>query len=249
MLYLLARYLDQAESRPHGALRAIFTTAELLYDFQHAAIQSAFGCPVSAEYALPEVGLVANECPEGSLHIFAEGMYLEILNANSEGTGEIVISGLDSFAFPMIRYRTGEFGSCEPEPCPCGRALPRLKVEGVMTDFLVTPRGRTLNSHSVIALLNTVPGIREFKVIQEAWDRVEVQIVPERPFSPGHHAALIGQFRLLLGNEVRVSLRPLTAIPRNSSGTIRYVESRVAEQYFRQLNRVADGHMNSANFM
>ena len=98
MLYLLARSLGEGRWRAPGSLKVIVAARELLYDFQRKLIQSVFGCPVSVEWSRGDVGLLANECPEGGLHLFQEGLFLEILGADSHGVGEIVVTNLDSFA-------------------------------------------------------------------------------------------------------------------------------------------------------
>jgi phenylacetate-CoA ligase len=133
---LLAGYFER-ESLPHPrGLRAVFTTAEPLFDFQRKTIETVLGCSVAAEYGCRDGGLVALECPAGGLHIAAEGMYVEILDPDDEGRGEIVLTNLESKAFPIVRYRTGDLGSLDPSPCNCGRGLPKLRaVEERQTDF------------------------------------------------------------------------------------------------------------------
>ena len=238
--YLLARYLGDTQWRPTPGLRAVFTTAEPLFDFQRKAIQAVFGCPVAIEYGARDAGFVAHECPKGGLHTFAEGMLVEIPEQRSDGTGEIVVTNLDALAMPMIRYRTGDIGSLESSPCPCGRTLPRLKaVEGRQTDFIVTPRGRVLHALSIIYILREVSSIREFRVIQDALDHLILQVVAEPSFSDGQREKLVEQLRLRLGNDVKVDVTLLPAIPRAPSGKFRYVESKVAEQYLSSLLKSA----------
>ncbi|MGH7415893.1 MAG: phenylacetate--CoA ligase family protein, partial [Candidatus Rokuibacteriota bacterium] len=145
--YLLASHLNRERVAPPSKLRAVFTTAEPLFDFQRKTIEDTFGCPVAVEYGCRDGGLVALECPSGGLHIFAESMHVEILNPDADGRGEIVLTNFDSFAFPIVRYRTGDVGSLDPTPCACGRALPKLRhLEGRTTDFLVTPSGRVIHA-------------------------------------------------------------------------------------------------------
>src|SRR5215470_2757515 len=92
---LLAEYFER-ESLPHPrGLRAVFTTAEPLFDFQRKTIETVFGCRVAVEYGCRDAGLVALECPAEGLHIAAEGMYVEILDPDDEGRGEIVLTNLE----------------------------------------------------------------------------------------------------------------------------------------------------------
>lgn len=229
-LYLLARYLDSRGRRPAQAPRAIFTTAEPLFDFQRATIQRVFGCPVAQEYGARDGGLIAHECPEGGLHVPAEGVHVEILGDRGDGVGEIAVTLFDSLSFPMIRYRTGDLGSLDTRPCPCGRTLPRLRaVEGRHTDFLVTPDGRCLHALSVIYVLREAPRVVEFAVRQDALDHVLVSVVPAPGFSAADRAAIEAGLRAVLGPLVEVEVVTVSGLARAASGKFRYVVSTVAE--------------------
>ena len=122
-VYLLACYFQRERIPGPPELRVVFTTAEPLHVFQREAIQAAFGCHVAEEYGCRDGGLAAFECPQGGMHTFAEGSYLEIKDPDPDGRGEIVLTCLDSLAFPTIRYRTGDMGRLDPMPCACGRSL------------------------------------------------------------------------------------------------------------------------------
>lgn len=239
-LHLLAAHMDQRRLPAPAGLRAVFATAEPLFDFQRETIERAFGCPAAVEYGCRDGGLVALECPRGGLHIAAEGMVVEIVDPEVDGRGEIVLTNLDSHAFPIVRYRTGDIGSLDPDPCPCGRGLPRLRgVEGRQTDFLVTPEGRMLHALSAIYILRDSPAVREFRVVQETIDHLTVEIVPARSLldfaSESGHSALETRFRALMGPGVDVDVRPVSRIPRTASGKFRYVESKVGQEQLARL--------------
>ncbi|HET8575940.1 MAG TPA: phenylacetate--CoA ligase family protein [Methylomirabilota bacterium] len=239
-LYLLARYFERESLPPPPGLRAVFTTAEPLFDFQRKVIQTAFGCAVGVEYGCRDGGLVALECPEGGLHVFAEGMCLEILDPDEQGRGEIVLTNLDSHAFPIVRYRTGDIGSVDPTPCRCGRGLPKLRaVEGRRTDFLVTPSGRVLHALSAIYLLRELATIREFRIVQEAVNHLVIHLVPTRPLQPTEEGEIRAKFAVVFGPDMRVDVVQSEALPRSPSGKFRYVESKVAQPI---LERLMSGH-------
>jgi phenylacetate-CoA ligase len=239
--HLVASHFQRERLDPPGGLKAVFTTAEPLFDFQRKTIEAALGCPVGVEYGCRDGGLVALECPSGGLHILAESMHVEILDPDVDGRGEIVLTNLDSRAFPILRYRTGDIGALDPTPCPCGRSLPKLRgVEGRRTDFLVTPSGRVLHALSAIYVLRDSPSVREFRVVQDAPDHLLVEIVPSAAFGEAEQAALRAQFVPAFGPDLRVSFEAREEILRTAAGKFRYVESRIAPAVLERLMQTGD---------
>ena len=235
-LYLLARYFQDTGRQAPGSLRVVFATAEPLFDFQRQTIEKVFDVKVSVEYGARDAGLMANECPEGGLHIPAEGMVVEIEPPVSGSKGEIVVTNLYSCAMPIIRYRTGDVGELTAEACSCGRGLPVLKkVEGRQTDFLMTVDGRVIHALAVIYILRELVAIREFQVIQESIDRVVIRMIVENSFSEEDEKLVVRKVRQLLGQDVDVVVDKTSEIPRAPSGKFRYVTSHVAEAYMEQI--------------
>jgi len=235
-LYLLAGYMERREALPPPGLRAAFAAAEPLFDFQRKTIEASLGCPVGMEYGCRDAGLVAMECPEGGLHILAEGMYVEILDPDADGRGEIVLTNLESHAFPIIRYRTGDIGSIDPSPCHCGRGLPKLRgVEGRRTDFLVTPTGRVVHAMSAVHILREIPTVREFRIVQEAIDHLVLHLAPRQSIGAAEETSLRAQFATVFGSEMRVKIVRRDSLPRTASGKFRYVESKVAKGVLERL--------------
>lgn len=89
---------------------------------------------------------VAIECHEAQngLHVFEDHFLAEIINPDTGEvlpygeTGELVFTSLTKEAFPVIRYRTRDITSLNPEPCICGRTHIRMKrVSGRSDDMLI----------------------------------------------------------------------------------------------------------------
>ena len=238
--YLLAEYLKNKNWRSPAELKVIFATAEPLYDFQRRLVEDVFHCRVAVEYGARDAGLMANECPEGGLHIPAEGMVIEIDAPDVTGLGEIVVTNLYSRAMPIIRYRTGDMGRLVDGICACGRSLPRLdSVEGRRTDFLVTPSGRLLHALAIIYPLRESPSIKQFQVVQEAIDKVIIKLVPEASFPAEERGRVVKQAQQVLGVGVTVTVECVTAIPPLVSGKHRYVISKVADDFVKNLSQPA----------
>ncbi|MYM35015.1 glycosyltransferase [Duganella sp. FT94W] len=215
-------------------VRVVFVTAERLYEDQRSLLTRAFGAPVANGYGGRDAGFIAHECPEGGMHITAEDVIVEILDAAGEPVppgenGAIVITHLASRDFPLIRYATGDVGALDPEPCPCGRGLPLLqRVEGRVTDFVVARDGTVMHGLALIYILRDLPQVRAFKIIQETIDCTRVLLVSVAGLPPSLRLSIITQFRARLGQAVDVVIEEVTAIPAEASGKHRYVVSKVA---------------------
>ena len=51
-------------------------------------------------------------------------------------TGELVWTHLRREASPLLRYRSGDLAQVWTEPCACGRAQPRIRIDGRRDDML-----------------------------------------------------------------------------------------------------------------
>lgn len=118
MIYEVARLIrDMDLERPQ--LRLVKGTSEMILPAYHEASVAAFGRKVTSEYGAAESGLIAFECPSGSMHINVEDVIVEL-----EDDGGILVTNLVSHSFPIIRYRLGDVVTLSTEPCVCGRAHP-----------------------------------------------------------------------------------------------------------------------------
>ncbi|MHA4871541.1 glycosyltransferase [Duganella sp. PWIR1] len=214
-------------------VHVVFVTAERLYEDQRALLAGAFKAPVANGYGGRDAGFIAHECPEGGMHITAEDVIVEILDAQEQPVpvgenGAIVVTHLASKDFPLIRYATGDVGALDPKPCVCGRGLPLLKrVEGRVTDFVVARDGKVMHGLALIYILRDLPQVRAFKIIQESLDCTRVLLVSVDGLSPALRLSIVTQFRARLGDSVEILIEEVAAIPAEASGKHRYVISKV----------------------
>ena len=92
-------------------------TSEKIYKNYHKEVIKAFGSKIRSEYGATESGIIAFECPAGSMHINMEGVIVEEVN------NEIVVTNLQMKSFPIIRYRLGDYIKLASNSikCNCGR--------------------------------------------------------------------------------------------------------------------------------
>jgi len=215
-------------------IRVAFVTSERLYDEQRELIGRAFGCRVANGYGGRDAGFIAHECPAGGMHITAEDVIVETVDAAGVavplgGPGEIVVTHLATSDFPFIRYRTGDIGILDDRRCTCGRGLPLLReIQGRTTDFVVAQDGTVMHGLALVYILRDLPGIEAFRIVQEDLQLTRVELVANALYGPQIEAKIVSGFRARLGASVRVAIDQVDAVEPEKSGKFRYVVSRVA---------------------
>ena len=214
-------------------VRVVFVTSERLYDDQRESIERLFGCPVANGYGGRDAGFIAHQCPSGSMHITAEDIAVEIVDALGQvlppgQSGEIVVTHLATRDFPFIRYRTGDIGVLDDTPCACGRGLPVLKeIQGRSTDFVIALDGTVMHGLSLIYVLRDIPAVRAFKIIQETLTLTRVQVEPSEGFSDRDVVAIQSGLQARLGASVLIQVEQVAQVAAERSGKFRYVISKV----------------------
>lgn len=214
-------------------IKVAFVTSERLYDDQRATISRVFGCPVANGYGGRDAGFIAHECPQGGMHLTAEDIVVEIVDPQGRvlpagQTGEIVVTHLATRDFPFIRYRTGDVAAASSERCACGRGLPMLKeIQGRTTDFVVAADGTVIHGLALIYILRDLPGVHQFKIVQESLLLIRILLVTDRDFPEANVANIIQRVQARLGERVVVVVESVTEIPPEKSGKYRYVVSQV----------------------
>ncbi len=215
-------------------IKVAFVTSECLYDHQRKLIERIFACPVANGYGGRDAGFIAHECPEGRLHITAEDIIIEIIDAQGDKlpngeAGEIVVTHLATGDFPFIRYRTGDIGVLSDESCPCRRGLPVLKeIQGRTSDFIVAQDGTVLHGLALIYILRDIEDIEEFKIIQHSLQQTEVFIKVVSKLSEKTENQIQEAFKARLGASVEIDIHYVEHIEKEKSGKFRYVVSHVA---------------------
>ena len=235
-LHYIARHAERHGIRLDDlGVQVAFVTSERLYDEQRAAIERAFACRVANGYGGRDAGFIAHECPHGGMHISAEDLVVETVDAEGRavpaGTpGEIVVTHLATADFPFVRYRTGDIGVLDDGACACGRGLPLLRdLQGRSTDFVVAADGTVMHGLALIYVIRDLPGIEGFKVTQHTRTLTQVDLVPDRQFNPAIVPQIVAGFRKRLGAEVDVRVETVKAIAPEKSGKYRYIVSHALE--------------------
>lgn len=239
-LYLFAAYVKKHASgtiRPDG----IVSAAMMLHDYQRAAIEEAFGRPVTNRYGCEEVSLIACECEHHrGLHLNADSVYCEVVPdpALGPGAGRLLVTDLTNRAMPLIRYQVGDVVVPSARSCPCGRGLPLIEsVVGREADYVLTPAGTLISGISLTDHFATeIRGAAQVQIVQERLKFLRLRMVPDAGFGPDSHRQIDTLVETTFGPEMRYELELVATIPQEPSGKYRFCVSPVANEYIRALS-------------
>jgi phenylacetate-CoA ligase len=164
---------------------------------------------------------IAFECPRnGGYHISDQTLIVEVLrDGHAVGPGEegeLVGTALHSYAMPFIRYRFGDLVILGPSQCPCGAPFSTLsRIQGRTLERIRLPDGRTIHPYAVIGpLVQSVPWIRRFQIIQDQRDHFRIKLVPKFRLEQRELAKIGAVVLEKLGQGARVDVEVIEQKPR-----------------------------------
>jgi phenylacetate-CoA ligase len=220
----------RAHSLPVPKVAGIISTGEPLYDDIRAFLESAFQCNVYDMYGSREVGNTAAQCGERSgLHIAMETSVVEFLHNGNPvkpgEQGELFITDLTNYAFPLIRYQISDHGRSIEEPCECGRGLVRMSAGvGRVSDDFLDDQGRRHSAH-VLAVHTTADmnhRIGQIQIVQRSLLDFLVRITRKPEPTPETFQFLEERMKRLIGEKIRLQFELVDSILPERSGKTRF---------------------------
>ena len=188
---------------------------------------------------------VAVECHEAQngLHIFEDHFIPEIIDPATGKvlpygeTGELVFTSITKEAFPIVRYRTRDITSLNPEPCICGRTLVRMKKVSGRTDDMLIIRGVNVFPSQIESVLMEIEGIEpHYQLVVDREDNLDTLTVhveiSERSFSDEVKVLqqlerkISHSIKEYLGVSARVKLVEPKVIARSQGKAVRVIDNR-----------------------
>lgn len=228
-LLVLATWLET-----HGRtlpVKAVFTSSEPLYDTHREIIERAFHTKVFDLYGQAERVVAATECEEHQgLHVNPEYGIFELLNDGEPvgpgESGEIIGTGLNNFAMPLIRYQTGDIAVLSDAPCRCGRNMTLLKsVVGRKADLLITADGRKIPGGGLMAAFHGLTNVKRSQIVQDVPGAIKIRLVKTDSSQPVDTALLIRNIRACTGDAMTVTIDYVDNLDEQGRAKFRWVIS------------------------
>jgi phenylacetate-CoA ligase len=177
---------EQLAGRLHLKPAVVSMGGETIAESAHQLIASAFRCLIRDGYSTAECPFIAVSCPEGWLHVCCERAVIEPVDQNyhpvppGQPSYTVLLTNLINHVQPIIRYDLGDSVTELPGPCPCGNPFPALRILGRKNDILhlVAADGSVRDVPPMVfnALIDILPGVRRWQVIQSAPSTLRVRL-------------------------------------------------------------------------
>ncbi len=182
----LGEWLVALGSSPPPDLRGIVCTAEVMLPEVRQRIKQLYGSvPVLDQWGLNDGGLQACESTaEDGFHVGFQRSILEIVDDagqqifTPQQTGRAIATSLTNFAFPFIRYETGDMVHWKSfEPSPSGVHWPRLgPIDGRTGDVIYLSNGRCITMPGLTLVMRWIDRLWQYQFIQTGPDAVTVRL-------------------------------------------------------------------------
>jgi phenylacetate-CoA ligase len=204
------------------AFEAVFPTAELLLPQWKEVIERVFHCAVLPYYGCGEVNALGYQV-RGADHYYIpeEHALIEVWEKDGStrlcGEGSFVITDLDNYAMPFLRYVNGDAGkiSCAQGEVPLSRIE---RLDGRYNSLLMTDTGELISGAIGPHIFRHVPSVQIYRIIQEEPLRIVIKIVPKSDFSEEDRRLIINLLGRHLGSNMKITIEKVPDLPVPPSG-------------------------------
>ena len=238
-MYLFARFIKE-EGITGIQPKFIETSAEKLLPHQRSLISEVFKAPIAEAYQSWELLTIAYQCPEGGYHV-SEDRYLELV-ANGKVVqpgelGETVITSLNQYGMPFIRYKNDDLGIYEPNNCTCGRCMPILReVTGRVWDCLVDTDGSVVHWSSIAHIIvqkfkGDKPEVLQYQFHQLDREHIEVRLVRNKDVKSTLCEDVRNELKPCFDEAMQITVKLVDKIDLTQAGKFRPVISDVRPSF------------------
>lgn len=229
-LEVFSRYCEEMKLKlPY--LEAVWTTASPLSQNSRHYMEKVFNCPIYTQYGSCEFYWIAAECKQqNGLHIGIDVRHVEIISDTIDeetGFGDLAITDLQNYAFPLLKYRIGDRGRMLKIQCGCGLGFPLMDyVRGRVTDNIKLGNGTLIPGEYWTTIFDDFTDIiSAFQVHQYSDLSIEVRYVSDNPNDAAMAAELVKSNLILkAGESLKIKMVKTDEIAQRS-GKIQFVTS------------------------
>lgn len=229
----LGNYFIEHPAESEGIeLDVVIALGEALNENTKANCEKFLGksCCVLSRYSSEETGILAQQQMDSEDFLLNTGSYyFECLRMDSnelceEGeTGRIVVTDLFNYAFPMIRYDTGDMGIMKYND----KGIKVLeKIYGKKKDVLFNTVGNPISPVAISSCFLGRNEIQQWQLVQEEKNKYILHINCKYIDKNGIKR-ILNDLKKLLGDDANISLEYEKEIPKLKAGKRKYTVNKI----------------------
>lgn len=215
----IAKYISSISSKENKfTMKSILTGGERLSENDRLFLKDVFNCKVYRRYSDMELGILGQDDGNGGVYKLNWGSYyFECLKLDTDEKaadgeiGRIVITDLFNYAFPMIRYDTGDLGVVQYNKFN----FPEFKdILGRSGDCVYSTHGDLVSYHKIDNEMWGANGVKQWQFIQESQNFYILKLNLEQKIDTSIY---VDKFRKILGSDANIEIQLVEEIPVLSS--------------------------------
>lgn len=168
-IYTLAKYFKENNFPKIKSLKQVITTAENLETHQKELIEEIFA-PTGDLYGSGEVlGIAIRPAGDDKYYVLDSHVLVEVIESGIPGMKDLLVTDLDNYGMPLIRYKIGDMIDDINEPTVNSKYPLSWfsKIHGRSSDIIELPNGMKFHPINIFGgtLFRKFPNITRHKVI------------------------------------------------------------------------------------
>jgi len=218
---MLLEYIER-KSIKLPSIKVIIAGSEMLQASTKIGLMEKLACNVVSRYSNEEQGILGQDRGNDENYYLNHASYFfEFLKLDRDEKAEpgeicrIVVTDLFNYAFPLIRYDTGDTGIFAPNT-PSSNHFPVLcKIYGRLLDLIYDTQGTPVHPMSLARILKNYDQVKLWQFIQKKQSEYELKLKIDGELNVGD---CMNQIKIILGNDSIIELSIVDDIPVLSSG-------------------------------
>jgi phenylacetate-CoA ligase len=206
------------------SLKFILCSYEFVSVVHRKILARIFGVPIFNLYGSTETGHLLMENERGEMKQSYDTAFLEIVDADTHGVGELVVTTLTNDYMPLLRYRIGDL--VEQHIQPYGN---HFTVHGRARDALMEDDGQRATTWEVDQCFAKINGITHYELRQNENGECVLRFVPDG-IAPTEkelkHVTL--QLEALLKSSAEIKTEAMPVLVPAASGKFRLTSRAIA---------------------
>lgn len=229
--YVVAQHILNEHSTKFPSLKVVLCGSENMYSWQRKIIEQAFGCKVYSWYGLSEYVALAGECEHSqNYHCYSEYGIVEVIKENGlpaqfGDSGEIIATGFNNFAFPLIRYRTQDIATLSAhQQCACGRNYLLIeRIDGRLQEMIVAKSGNLISMTAINMHSDVFDNLYQFQFYQDTPGKLIMKQLRKLTFSDEDLKKIDYELGLKLSNQFEIEYQSVDSIETTARGKARFL--------------------------